>query len=233
MLHWGVQMKTCESELPFLFIHGFLVGGTVLLWWHWWTHLSTNVLDAALDLAAARRCLGEDALDGRDAISVSEAVHLNVLQPGSWQGVLLGRHLLVQLDEQGEHAFPDLQDLRHQLGGRSWWDPACRGALGPDGLVCFGGAPVDYLLKLPPALCHEAEHLSFTKVLRKHRKQTFLYKKLQPHQLKQLFMHRYSRSATHFLWIILEELTHINNTISRWRAPYILHVKLTIQRRKK
>lgn len=56
--------------LPLFFIHGFLVSGAVLLWWHWRTHLSTNVLDATLDLAAAFGCLREDALNGRNAISM-------------------------------------------------------------------------------------------------------------------------------------------------------------------
>lgn len=75
---------------------------------------------------------------------------------------------MVELDEEGQHALPDLQDLRHQHWVGAWWDPACGGALGPDNLGGFSVAAVDYLLKLPPALRHETEHLSFTQVLRKH-----------------------------------------------------------------
>lgn len=111
--------------LPLFFIHGFLVRGTVLLWWHRRTHLSTNVLDATLDLAAARGCLGEDALNGCDAVSMSVTTRVHIVQPGSRQRVLLGRQLLVELDEEGQHALPDLQDLCHQLRGSAWWDPAC------------------------------------------------------------------------------------------------------------
>lgn len=76
--------------LPFLFIHGFLVSGTVLLWWHRRTHFSTNVLDATLDLAAARGCLGEDALNGCNAVAVGVTVRVHILQPGCRQRVLLG-----------------------------------------------------------------------------------------------------------------------------------------------
>lgn len=106
--------------LPFFFVHGFLVCGTVLLWWHWRTNLSTNVLDATLDLAAACSCLGKDALNGCNAISMSVTAHVHVFEPGRRQRVLLGGHLLVELDEEGKHAFSDLQDLGHQLGGCAW-----------------------------------------------------------------------------------------------------------------
>lgn len=155
--------------LPLFFIHGFLVRGTVLLGWHRRTRLSTNVLDAPLDLAAARGCLCEDALDGCNAISVSVTTRVHIIQPGRRQIVLLGRELLVELDEQGQHALSDLQNLRHQLRGGAWWDPACGGTLGPDDLGGFSVAAVDYLLELPPPLRDKAEHLSFTQVLRKHR----------------------------------------------------------------
>lgn len=75
----------------------------------------------------------------------------------------------MELDEEGQHALPDLQDLGHQLRRRARWDPACRGALGPDDLGGFSVAAVDYLLELPPPLGYEAEHLSLTQVLRKDR----------------------------------------------------------------
>lgn len=117
--------EPCMIMLPLFFIHGFLVCGTILLWWHRRTHLSTNVLDATLDLAAARGRLGEDALNGCNAISMSVTARVHVLQPGCGQGVLLGRQLLVELNEEGQHALPDLQDLRHQLRGSAWRDPAC------------------------------------------------------------------------------------------------------------
>lgn len=153
--------------LPLFFIHGFLIRGAVLLWWNRRTDLPTNVLDATLDLAAACGRLGEDALNGCNAISMSVAVRVHILEPGCWQRVLLGRQLLVELDEEGQHALPDLQDLRHQLRRCAWWDPACWGALGPDNLGGFCVAAVDYLLELPPALRYKAEHLSFSQILRK------------------------------------------------------------------
>lgn len=65
--------------LPLFFIHGFLVSGTVLLWWNRRTNLPTNVLDATLDLAAARGCLGEDALNGCNAISMSVTAGVHIL----------------------------------------------------------------------------------------------------------------------------------------------------------
>lgn len=152
--------------LPLFFVHGFLIRRAVLLWWNRRTHLPTNVLDAALDLAAARGRLGEDALDGRDAVAVSMTVHVHILEPGCRQRVLLGRQLLVELDEERQHALPDLQDLRHQLRRCARGDPARRGALGPDNLGGFCAAAVDNLLELSPALRYEAEHLSFSQVLR-------------------------------------------------------------------
>lgn len=66
--------------LPLFFIHGFLVSGAVLLWWHWRTHSSTDLLDASLDLTAARGCFGEDSLNGCDAISMSVAACVHVLK---------------------------------------------------------------------------------------------------------------------------------------------------------
>lgn len=110
--------------LPLLFVHGLFIGGAVLLWRDRRTDLPTNVLDAALNLTAARGCLGEDAFDGRDAVPVSVTVRVHVLQPGLRQGVLLGRQLLVELDKERQHALPDLQDLRHQLRRRARRDPA-------------------------------------------------------------------------------------------------------------
>lgn len=80
-----------QITLPLFFIHGLLVSGTVLLWWHWRTHLSTNVLDATLDLAAACGCLSEYALNGCDAVSMSMTARVHVLQPRRRQRVLLGR----------------------------------------------------------------------------------------------------------------------------------------------
>lgn len=65
--------------LPLFFIHGFLVTGTVLLWWHRRTRLPTNVLDATLDLTAARGCLGEDALNSCNAVSMSVTTCVHVL----------------------------------------------------------------------------------------------------------------------------------------------------------
>lgn len=159
----------CAIVLPLLFVHGLLVGGAVLLWRDRRTDLAANVLDAALDLAAARGRLGEDAFDGRDAIAVSVAARVHVLQPGLRQRVLLGRQLLVELDEERQHALADLQDLRHQLGRRAGRHPARRRALGPHHLGGLRVAAVDDLLELPPALGDEAEHLSFSQVLRKER----------------------------------------------------------------
>lgn len=75
----------------------------------------------------------------------------------------------MELDEDGQHALSDLKDLSHQLGWCTWWDPACRGALGPDNQGGFTVATVDNLLELSPALCHKAEHLSFTKVLNENK----------------------------------------------------------------
>ena len=164
----GAVQKHLQITIPLFFIHGFLVRWTVLLRWHWRTHFSTNVLDATLDLAAARGCLGEDTLDGRNAVSVSVTARVHILQPGRRQGVGLGRQFLVELDEEGQHALSDLQDLRHQLGRCAWRDPAGWGALGPDNLGGLRVAAVDYLLELPPALRHEAEDLSFTQVLGEH-----------------------------------------------------------------
>lgn len=185
--------------LPLFFIHGFLVSGTVLLWWNRRTHLPTNVLDATLDLAAARGCLSEDTLNGRDAISVSVTASVHILQPGRRQGVLLGRHLLVELDEEGQHALPDLQDLGHQLWGCAWRDPACWGAFRPDDLGGFSVAAVDYLLELPPALRYEAEHLSFTQILRNKEFFTYFYifdeyfyVKQVAISLEHLFLHEWS-----------------------------------------
>lgn len=68
--------------LPLFFIHGFLIRGAVLLWWNRRTDLPTNVLDATLDLAAACGRLGEDALNGCNAISMSVAVRVHILEPG-------------------------------------------------------------------------------------------------------------------------------------------------------
>lgn len=65
--------------LPLFFIHGFLVCGTVLLWWHWRTHLSTNVLNATPDLAATCGRLGEDALNGCDAITMSVTARVHII----------------------------------------------------------------------------------------------------------------------------------------------------------
>lgn len=155
------------TTLPLFFVHGFLVGRVVLFGWNGRTHLAADVLDAALDLAAARGRLHEDALDGGDAVPVGVTARVHVVQPGRRQRVLLGRQLLVQLDEQRQHALPDLQDLRHQLRRRARRDPARRRALGPHHLGRLGAAAVDDLLELPPALGHQAEHLSLTQVLEK------------------------------------------------------------------
>lgn len=111
--------------LPLFFVHGFLVGWVVFLWWNRWTDLSTNILDAALDLTAACGRLSEDALDSCDSISVSVTVCVHIFQPGRRQGVLLGRQLLVELNEEGQHALADLQDLCHQLRRCAWRNPAC------------------------------------------------------------------------------------------------------------
>lgn len=74
----------------------------------------------------------------------------------------------MELNEEGQHALPDLQDLCHQLRGGARWDPTCGGTLGPDNLGGFGVAAVNDLLELPSSLCYKAEHLSFTQVLIKH-----------------------------------------------------------------
>lgn len=76
--------------LPLFFVHGFLVRGAVFLWQNRRTDLSTNILDATLDLAAACGCLGEDALDSSDSISVSVTVCVHIFQPGRRQRILLG-----------------------------------------------------------------------------------------------------------------------------------------------
>ena len=73
----------------------------------------------------------------------------------------------MELDEEGQHALPDLQDLCHQLRGGARWDPTCGGALGPDNLGGFSVAAVNDFLELPSALRYKAEHLSFTQVLKK------------------------------------------------------------------
>lgn len=161
--------KTVTVVLPLLFIHGLFIGGAVLLRRDRRTDLPANVLDAALDLTAARGRLGEDAFDGRDAVPVGVTVRVHVLQPGLRQRVLLGRQLLVELDEERQHALADLQDLRHQLGRRAGRHPARRRALGPHDLGGLRVAAVDDLLELPPAFGDEAEHLSFPQVLRKER----------------------------------------------------------------
>lgn len=74
-LIWGMR-------LPFFFIHGFLVGGTAFFGQHWREQLPTNVLNAAFDLAAACGRFAEDALNGGNAVSVSEAAHVRVVEPG-------------------------------------------------------------------------------------------------------------------------------------------------------
>lgn len=152
--------------IPFFFIHGFLVSGTAFFGQHWREQLPTNVLNAALDLAAACGCFAEDALNGCDAVSVSKAARVRIVQPRWRQGVLLGRHLLMQLDEEGQHALSDLQDFCHQLGGGAWWNPTCRRAFRPHNLRGFCVAAVYDLLKLSPALCHKTEYLSFPQVLK-------------------------------------------------------------------
>ncbi len=65
--------------LPLFFVHCFLVRRTVFLWWNRWTNLPTNVLDATLDLAASHSCLGEDSLNGRNAISMSVTARVHIL----------------------------------------------------------------------------------------------------------------------------------------------------------
>lgn len=65
--------------LPFLFVHRFLIRGVVLLWGHRRTDLPTNVLDATLDLAAPCGCLGENALNGCNTISMSMTVRVHIL----------------------------------------------------------------------------------------------------------------------------------------------------------
>lgn len=117
-----------ESEggaftLPLFFIRGLLVCGAVLLRGHWRTHLPANVLDATLDLAAARRCLTEDALDGRDAVPMSVSARVHIVEPRRRQRVLLGGQLLVELDEERQHALPNLQNLCHQMWGGPRRDP--------------------------------------------------------------------------------------------------------------
>lgn len=167
-------MGACNK--PLLLIHGLLGSGAVLLGSDGRRDLPTDLLDAALALAAARGSLGEDALDGGDAIPVGVAVGFHILQPSGRQRVLLGRQLLVQLDEQGEHALVDLQDLGDQLGRRAGRDPACRVALGPHHLAGLGAAAVDDLLELPPALCHQAEHLRLPDVLQQQKNTSDLSK---------------------------------------------------------
>lgn len=155
--------------LPLFFVHGFLVRGTVFLWQNRRTDLSTNILDATLDLTAACSRLGEDALNSGDSVSVSVTVCVHVLQPGRRQRVLLGWQLLVELYEERQHALADLQDLRHQLRCCAWWNPACRGAFGPDNLGSFRVIAVDNFLELPSAFGYEAENLSFSQILSENR----------------------------------------------------------------
>lgn len=76
--------------LPLFFVHGFLVRGAVFLWLNRRTDLSTNVLDATLDLTAACGRLGKDALDSGDSVSVSVTVCVHIFQPGRRQRVLFG-----------------------------------------------------------------------------------------------------------------------------------------------
>lgn len=155
--------------LPLFFVHGFLVRGAVFLWQNRRTDLSTNVLDATLDLTAACGGLGKDALDSGDSVSVSVTVCVHIFQPGRRQRVLFGWQLLVELYEERQHALADLQDLRHQLRRCAWWDPACWGALGPDNLGGFRVIAVDNFLELPPPFSYEAENLSLSHILSKNR----------------------------------------------------------------
>lgn len=169
-------MGACNK--PLLLIHGLLGSGAVLLGSDGRKDLPTDLLYAALTLVATRGRLGEDALDGGDAVPVDVAVWVgvHVLQPGGRQRVLLGRQLLVQLDEQGEHALVDLQDLGDQLGRRAGRDPASGAALGPHRLASLCAAAVDDLLELPPALCHQAEHLRLPDVLQQQKNTSDLSK---------------------------------------------------------
>lgn len=155
--------------LPLFFVHGFLVRGAVFLWQNRRTDLSTNILDATLDLTAACGRLDKDALDRGDSVSVSVTVCVHIFQPGRRQRVLLGWQLLVELYEEGQHALADLQDLCHQLRCCPWWNPACWGVFGPDNLGCFRVIAVDNFLELPPAFSYEAENLSFSQILSKDR----------------------------------------------------------------
>lgn len=153
--------------LPFFFVHGFLVRGAVFLWRHRRADLSANILDATLNLTAAGGRLGEDALDCCDSISVRVTVCVHIFQPGCRKRVLLWRQLLMELDEERQHALTDLQDLRYQLRCRAGRNPACWGALGPDNLGSFRVVAIDNFLELPPAFCYEAENLSFPQILKK------------------------------------------------------------------
>ena len=78
----NVKVILCQRSrnmLPLFFVHYFLIRGIALLWWNRRTDLPTNVLDATLDLAAACGRLGEDALNGCNAISVYMTVRVHIL----------------------------------------------------------------------------------------------------------------------------------------------------------
>lgn len=117
-------------------------------------------------MSAARGRLGQDPFDGGDAIAVRVLSGLGLLQPAGTQRVLLGGEFLVQFDQQGQHALPDLQDLRDHLRRGTRRQPA-RGRLRPNDLVRLVVTAVDDLLELPPALCYQAEELRLAQILRK------------------------------------------------------------------
>lgn len=78
----GGYNRQQHMMLPFFFVHGFLVRRAVFLWQNRRTDLSTNILDATLDLTAACGRLGEDSLNSGDSVSVSVTVCVHIFQPG-------------------------------------------------------------------------------------------------------------------------------------------------------